>query len=105
MSSASSRVGVAAAGRAQVRAHARRELVERERLGHVVDRAGVEPGDAVVDLGPRGEHDHRQRGLQRAQLREHVEPVAVRGACGRGSSARSPRRARGAAPRRRRARR
>jgi len=59
-----------------VSANAGRELVKRERLGDVIDGARVQSGDAIVDLRTRGEHDHRQGGLQRAQLGEHVEPVA-----------------------------
>ena len=36
---------------AEQRAHAREQLLERERLRDVVVGAGVEPGDAVLDLG------------------------------------------------------
>ena len=78
MPSASSRVDSPLRGRAQVGAHPRGELVEGERLGHVVDGAGVEAGDAVVDPGPRRQHDHGQPGLRRRAAREHVEPVAAR---------------------------
>ena len=35
---------------AQQRAHAREQLAQRERLDEVVVGAGVEAGDAVVDL-------------------------------------------------------
>ena len=37
-------------GAAQQRAHAREQLAQRERLDEVVVGAGVEAGDAVVDL-------------------------------------------------------
>ncbi len=48
---------------AQLRAHPRRELGERERLDQVVDGARVEAGDAILDLTARGEHEHRDRHL------------------------------------------
>ena len=62
----------------QLRADPRGELAQRERLGQVVDGAGVEPGDAMLDLAAGREHDHRQRRLGVAQRRQHLEPAAAR---------------------------
>ena len=67
---------------AQERAQAGQELLERERLDQVVVRAGVEPGDAVVDLVPRGQHQHRRpvpHPPQRAgRLRCRPSPASAR---------------------------
>ena len=65
---------------AQHRAHARDQLVERERLGDVVVGAHVEAVQAVALLDPRGEHDHRQiRGRRlAAQLAAELEAGHVR---------------------------
>ena len=43
------------------RAQPREQLRERERLREVVVRSRVEAGDAAVDLGARGQHEHRHR--------------------------------------------
>ncbi|VWB56907.1 hypothetical protein BTE28158_02625 [Burkholderia territorii] len=71
---------VAHDGRAAARAapgqrtHACLELVERERLGHVVVRAEVEPLHALVDAVGGGQDQHGEIGIARAQALEHVEP-------------------------------
>ena len=51
-------------GAAQVRAHAREQLGEPERLDEVVVGAGVEPGDDVELLVARGEDQDRQLGAR-----------------------------------------
>ncbi len=67
--------GRAAAGAAPgQRAHARLELVERERLGHVVVGAEVESLHAFVDAVGGGQDQHGKIGIARAQALEHVEP-------------------------------
>ena len=60
---------------AQHRAHARDQLVERERLGDVVVGAGVQPAQPVGLLAARGQHDDRQiRGRRlAAQLAAQLE--------------------------------
>ena len=77
MPAARSRVASACSRRAQVRAHAGQQLLDRERLGDVVRGARVEARDLVGDLGAGGEHDHRQRRLDPADLLEDVDPVAA----------------------------
>ena len=60
----------------QVRAHASEQLVDGERLGHVVGRAGVQGLDLVVDAVQRGEHDHRERRLDRPDAAQHLDALA-----------------------------
>ena len=55
----------------------RRELPRRERLGHVVIGAQLEPGDAIGFLASGGEHDHRNG-------RDGAEPAAELQAAQRG---------------------
>ncbi len=69
----------------QQRAHAREQLAQRERLDEVVVGARVEPGDAVVDLLARGEHQHGRAVAAFAQPPAHLEPVHVRHRRRRGS--------------------
>jgi hypothetical protein len=60
---------------AQARAHAREQLLEAERLGHVVVGAALEPGDLVADVVAGGE-DHDRHSLARgAQLAQHRRAV------------------------------
>ncbi|MDR9158743.1 hypothetical protein FEP45_03792 [Burkholderia multivorans] len=67
--------GRAAAGAApRQRAHARLELVQRERLGHVVVGAEIEPFHALVDAVGGGQDQDREIGIARAQALQHVEP-------------------------------
>ena len=67
---------------------ARDELGQRERLDEVVDRARVQPGDAVLDLARARQHDDRQRRVWRAR-----RPRGSPGPSGRGASGRArPRR-------------
>ena len=61
--------------RPQARAHAGEQLLEHERLGHVVVGAAVEPGHGVDDLVARGEDQHRQLLAARAQRAQHGEAV------------------------------
>ena len=61
-------------GPPQERAHAREELLERERLRHVVVGARVEPGDAVLDLDARGQHEDGQRLPRAASRRQTSRP-------------------------------
>ena len=62
----------------QQRAHAREQLLERERLDQVVVRAGVEPAHAVGHRVARGEHQHRRAVAGGAQAAADLEPVDVR---------------------------
>ena len=50
-------------------AHARHQFTAIEGLDDVIIRAGLQPLDALPDLGARGDHDHRQigTGADRAQ--------------------------------------
>ena len=84
----------------QHRAQAREQLVDAERLRHVVVRAGVERGDLLALLADRREHDHRRvastcaaRGRRRCRCR--------RAARGRGSPPPADARRRPRAPPRR----
>jgi len=52
-------IGGQAAGSPQHRAQTRQQLLDRERLGEIVVGAAVEPGDAVLQLTLRGQHDDR----------------------------------------------
>ena len=78
MSPALSDVDGACDADAQLGADAGRELAQRERLRQVVDRAGVEAADAILDLPAGGEHDHRQRRLGVVDQLEHLEAAASR---------------------------
>ena len=60
-----------------MRAHAREQLGQRERLDQVVDRAGVQSRDAILDLSARGQHDHRHARLGAAHRFEHLQAVAT----------------------------
>ena len=60
---------------AQQRPNAREQLLQRERLRHVVVGAGVEPVDAVLDLVARRQHQHREALPARAQAPADLEPV------------------------------
>ncbi len=60
------------------RAHARHELVERERLREVVVRPGVEAGHAVVDRVARREHEDRRPHALVAETAADLEAVAAR---------------------------
>ena len=53
------------------------DLLEAERLGHVVVPAGGEPGDAVLDGVPGGQEQHRHVGGVGAQAAQHLEAVDV----------------------------
>ena len=53
------------------------ELLERERLDHVVVGAGLERGDPGRDRVPRGQHQDRGHARAVAQRGEDLEPVAV----------------------------
>ena len=70
--------GATLVGHAQVSPNPRRQLVEGERLGHVVRGAGVQGGDLVGHLAAGGQHDHRQRGLALADRVEHAHAVLPR---------------------------
>ena len=61
-------------GPAQHGADARQQLVGTERLGQVVVRAGVQPGDPVGLGGAGGEHDDRDLALPPQQA-EQLEAV------------------------------
>ena len=61
---------------AQHRAHARRHLVEIERLDDVIVGAGIEPLDAISHVVARGDDDDRRRIAPPAQLAQHLEAVA-----------------------------
>ena len=60
------------------RAHARHQLAQGERLDEVVVRAGVQAGDAVVDLLARGEHQHRRAVAALAHTPAHFQAVEHR---------------------------
>jgi hypothetical protein len=62
----------------ELRPHPCEQFVDREWLDHVVVRAAVETGDLLVDLGFRGEHDHRRVAVPCAQCIEHVEATSAR---------------------------
>ena len=64
---------VAGAGSPQQRAHARAELLDRERLHQVVVRARVEPFDPVVDRVARGDDEDRHGVLAAAQRPAHLD--------------------------------
>src|SRR5207244_6143725 len=66
---------LAAAAPSQERADAREQLLERERLRHVVVRACVQPRDPVLDLVAGGEHQHRNAAAAQANPLAHLEPI------------------------------
>ena len=63
---------------AQVRADPGGELVEGERLGHIVGRPRIEAANAILDLPARGEQDHGEAWKRAANRREDLESVATR---------------------------
>ncbi len=63
--------------RAHQRAQARDELVERERLGHVVVAAGLEAGQPVDQRVAGGEEEHRRLHPLGPERLAGVAPVAV----------------------------
>ena len=63
---------------AQQRAKPRRELGQRERLGHVVIRAAIQPADTILDRVFRREDQHRQRGLVPADVAQHLQARSAR---------------------------
>ncbi len=68
---------VAARAAPEVDAHARDQLVERERLRDEVRGAKLEAAELRGQVGPGGEHEHRKPGvllLERAQDLEAVPP-------------------------------
>ena len=48
--------------------HAQRDVVEVERLGRVVERAGLHRLDDRLHAPVRGQHDHERVGIELAQL-------------------------------------
>ncbi len=58
--------------------HARQQLGEPERLGDVIFGTELEPHDLVHLGAARAEHDDGHRGVLRAQLAHHFEPVHPR---------------------------
>ncbi len=70
-------VVVLVAGAPQQRSHAGQQLAQRERLDEVVVGAGVEAGDAVVDLLARGQHQHGRAVAAVAQPAADLEAVDV----------------------------
>ena len=63
---------------AQQRAHAREQLLQRERLDEVVVRAGVEAAHAVGDRVARCQHENRRAVAGGAHPAADLEPVDVR---------------------------
>ena len=51
------------------------DLLQRERLGDVVVRAGSEAADPVVHRVPGGEEQRRHIGTKGADLLQHLKPV------------------------------
>ena len=64
-------------GKAQLSAHPGGQLREREGLDQIVDGARIETRDAILDLTPRGEHDHRYRHPGLAQRAEDLHASAA----------------------------
>ena len=62
-------------GDAKLGAHPRHQLLEGERLGHVVVGAAVEPFDALLDRGSGGQRNHREVRESRANRAEDLEAV------------------------------
>ncbi len=62
---------------AQLRPNAGRQLAQLKGLGQVVDGAGVEAGDPMLELSARRENDHGQPLLGDMQLRQHREAAAA----------------------------
>ena len=65
------------------------QLGQRERLDQVVHSARVEPGDAIVDLAARGQHDHRHAPAWLGAPRRGSQDQRDRAASGRARSRRS----------------
>ena len=53
-------------------------LLEAERLRHVVVPAGGDPGDPVLQGVPRGEEEDADGRVLRAQASQHLQPVHIR---------------------------
>jgi hypothetical protein len=63
------------AGPAQQRSHAREQLAQGEGLDEVVIGAGIEAGDAVIDLAAGGEHQHGRGVAALAQASADLQSV------------------------------
>ncbi len=63
---------------AHQRAQPRGQLVQIDRLDHVVVGAEVQAADAIGHCVARGQHQHRQRQPGLAHGGQHVEPVLAR---------------------------
>ena len=83
----------------QLRAHARDKLGHREGLDQVVDCAGVESRDAILDLAASGQARSRARSISRPAQRQGSPARCGPGASGRARSRRSSRSAPAAHPR------
>ena len=61
---------------AQHRADARHQLAGRERLGHIIVRAGFQAADAILFFATRGQHDdgHIGRAGHPPQPTAHLDP-------------------------------
>ncbi len=59
-------------------AHALEQLVERERLGDVIDRTGSQSRDLRLRIGARAQHHHRQGGLDLHQLAQDRDAIPAR---------------------------
>ena len=70
--------GLTAGAAACERAHARFQLLQRERLGQIVVGAQVEPAHAVLDAVLRGENQHGQLAAPAAQALQHLESAHLR---------------------------
>jgi hypothetical protein len=54
------------------------DLLQAERLDHVVVAAGGQPGDAILDGVLRGQEQHRQVGCVGPQPAQHLQAAQVR---------------------------
>jgi hypothetical protein len=59
-------------------AQSRVQLLERERLGEIVVRAGIEAGNAVRHPVPRGQHENGHAHAAPAEIAAHRETVPLR---------------------------
>ena len=61
-----------------MRAEPRQQLLQRERLDHVVVGAGIEPRHAVAEAVAGGQHQDRHAVAVRAQAAAYGQPIEIR---------------------------
>ena len=54
------------------------QLLQRDRLGQIIESAGLEYGNRIFHVAVRGDHRDRHIRMMRGDMPHHLQPVAVR---------------------------